>query len=651
MEVKITATDATKKGVASARQGLNSLAKGVGIVGAAVGGLGLGLMVKQSLDLNDALAKNADRLGISTQALAGFHHQAGLAGGSAQGMNTTLQMMNRNVSDAANGVGLAKDAIKDLGLSAEELRKAGPEQAFIQIVERLEGVDNSLDRTNIAMDIFGRQGAAVLNITSESLRDAAIEAEALGLAISRTDAAKIEAANDAMLRMQGAVQGAVNTLTIELAPIITAVVDKFTAASKEADGFRDGIVSFTETALIGAARVGDAFHGWQLIFRGIKVAWMAESAAIMMGFEQVDAGITAVINAGIAEINGLIRTINFIPGVTVPLLSGVQPSETLAGMADLAKEHLSEAIDEFGALSREGLPSDRIKAWITEVKEAATLAGQEIEAQALSRIETSGIDQPAALPAGEVDEKERADLQKRLDALIQSQLTERELLLVNYEQNQILLDSSLNQKLLSEQDHLTALAQLNQEHQTSLTELDRQESEARIAQAEAERNAKIQTANNLANSFDTISKIVSSRGEKQSRKDFEVQKAADTASAIMNTYTGATKALATGGVTGIVQAALVIAYGLAQVSKIQSQSFSGGASGGGGGATSAGAGAGAGPITTPTFTEPTQQQPQQGVTLVVHGNIVGEDAWVEDNLIPLLQNFNTRNIDVTVEGQ
>ncbi len=85
-------------------------------------------------------------------------------------------------------------------------------------------------------------------------------------------------------------------------------------------------------------------------------------------------------------------------------------------------------------------------------------------------------------------------------------------------------------------------------------------------------------AGNIAQMSDTMASI----GGQQARKWFTLAKQAATAEALINTYQGATKALAQGGFWGIAMAATVTALGLANVAKIQSQNFSGGAGVGGG---------------------------------------------------------------------
>jgi len=67
----------------------------------------------------------------------------------------------------------------------------------------------------------------------------------------------------------------------------------------------------------------------------------------------------------------------------------------------------------------------------------------------------------------------------------------------------------------------------------------------------------------------------------QNKKFFQLQKAVKIAEAIQNTYLGASKAFAQGGIFGFVTGALIVAAGMAQVNAIRSQNYPGREKGGG----------------------------------------------------------------------
>ena len=119
-------------------------------------------------------------------------------------------------------------------------------------------------------------------------------------------------------------------------------------------------------------------------------------------------------------------------------------------------------------------------------------------------------------------------------------------------------------------------------------------------------DAKIQAVQNTLSTIADLAQLFAGKGEKQAKKAFEIQKAANIANATIDTYKAATGAYASlsgipvvGPVLGAAAAAAAIAAGLVNVKNIASQKFEGGGSisasptpsgggGGGGGATGGG---------------------------------------------------------------
>ena len=124
----------------------------------------------------------------------------------------------------------------------------------------------------------------------------------------------------------------------------------------------------------------------------------------------------------------------------------------------------------------------------------------------------------------------------------------------------------------------------------------------------------------------------------KNKEMFEIGKAAATASALINTYQGATKALAQGGFWGIFMAAAVVAAGIAQVSSIQSQQFGGGGGGGGGSMAmpSATLGGGTFPDSSGLSDVPdTDAAPRQQVSITLNGA-----GYSKENVRELITSIN-----------
>lgn len=212
----------------------SSILKFTGIAGglsAILGGIGFGALIKGQLDAIDVNAKLTDRLGVSSEALAGLQHAGNLAGVSAEGLTTGLEFMLKNVAKAAGGNKVLAASFAGVGLDAQKLISAKPEDAFAQIADAMKGIDNPAKRALAATQIFGKAGQSLLPLLmsgADGIHAAMKEAEALGLTFSRVDAAKVEEANDAFTRMQSTVTGVFRSITIAIAPFLTSFANTFT---------------------------------------------------------------------------------------------------------------------------------------------------------------------------------------------------------------------------------------------------------------------------------------------------------------------------------------------------------------------------------------------------------------------------------------
>lgn len=306
----IRAFDKTAKGFGSARKGLNAVGGAVlnlktsllGLVGAA----GFGAMIKSSLASNDALAKTADKIGITTSALVGLQHAAELTGVSAGTMDMALQRMTRRVAEAEQGSGEAVGALAELGLNARELGALPLDQQMGKIADAMGGVEKQSDKVRLAMKLFDSEGVALVNTLaggSEGLTEMAAQTVHLGAAITRVDAAQIEAANDAFTKAKLAMTGVTNQLTVALAPILEAVSTMFFQASMDSADFGNTGQKVADALVMGFAKVKSAIHNVVLIAKIVKLGFMELGSYIAEKLIPIFNGVIKVYN-GIAEFLG-----------------------------------------------------------------------------------------------------------------------------------------------------------------------------------------------------------------------------------------------------------------------------------------------------------------------------------------------------------
>ena len=222
----------------------------------------------------DQTAKTADKLGITTEALAGLRLAAEESGVATNTLDMALQRMVRRVAEAAAGTGEAKDALKQLGLDARVLAQQSPDKTFQDIAGAMQDVDNQGEKVRLAFKLFDSEGVALVNtlkLGKEELKQYALEADNLGLAFSRVDAAAVEEANDAMGRVGAVIDGIGNQVATEFSPLITLIANDFVNAATEGEGFGDSISTAMKVAGLAIDAVRKAVIGIELVFAQVSL--------------------------------------------------------------------------------------------------------------------------------------------------------------------------------------------------------------------------------------------------------------------------------------------------------------------------------------------------------------------------------------------
>lgn len=270
------------KGIDKAKRAVTSLVRKVpGLnaafskTGAIIGGLAAGGLVvwaNRTAKAIDANAKLADRIGITTEALVGLQHAADQTGAGAGLLNNSLGAMTKRIGEAAQGFGSGKKALDALGMSAEELIGLPIEEQLARISERYKGLNTQQEKAAVAAGLFSRAGLALGNMLEtgrEGLVSYREEVDRLGLSYTRVDAAKVEAANDALDRAGKVIQGALQTAVIKLAPYIEAVADGFADWASEGEGVGVKVLRVLEWIIGAVAKLVDV---WNILRGAVQTA-------------------------------------------------------------------------------------------------------------------------------------------------------------------------------------------------------------------------------------------------------------------------------------------------------------------------------------------------------------------------------------------
>lgn len=349
----------------------------------------------------DQLAKHADKLNITTQGLQGLRHVGELSGVAVSQIDMALQRMTRRLSEAAKGTGEAKGALLELGLEAEQVSKLPLDEQFYTIARAMGNVESQSDKVRLATKLFDSEGVALvntLNMGEEGLRNAAREVETFGAAVTRVDAAKIEAANDQFTRVNLAIKGVGQRMAVETAPLVAGIAELFLGAAKESAGMGNttsGVSGVMQTVL---GRVANVVH------------------FLRVGFLTVKQVIGEVGNSIVQLFDGLLAGGEFLLdkiGMTPESIKGMR------AFAEAFDETVQTTRQQLVDLASAPLPGDAVRKWVQDVYATAQSEAEKIarEKSGLGAYLWEGLNQD---PSESSEIKTRQEVNARLEEMQRS---------------------------------------------------------------------------------------------------------------------------------------------------------------------------------------------------------------------------------------
>jgi hypothetical protein len=219
------------------------------------------------------------RTGIGVEALQGYSLAAKLAGVDTAEFGAAVQRLGVTIGKATPGDNLDK-SLRAINLSVAQLRGLSPEQQFSAIGEAISGLPTAADRAAAAVEIFGKQGAALAPLFREgaaSIEELRDRAERLGIIVDETQLNNIGEMNDAFDLARATVEGIAGQVIGNLAPAVTAVVDQFLEFIEAFEGAEgtggSGIANAISKVLFeGAEFLAGVFDSFVGQFQGFSVS-------------------------------------------------------------------------------------------------------------------------------------------------------------------------------------------------------------------------------------------------------------------------------------------------------------------------------------------------------------------------------------------
>ena len=358
--------DPLKKGVKAAGSKLDefgkktrSTANALGKVAAAsaVAGAAIGVkLVSDSLNAIDAQAKLAKQLGTTSASIATLDRAAQMSGISMKSIEAGAKNLEVAMGEAAQGTGIALETLERLNLTAKDLEGMTLDEKLLTVNKAIKENIPATQQAAAAADLFGKKaGFAISQLNPEGIAEAKRQMEGFGLAISDVDAAKIEAANDAMATVGLAVDGVAQQLTITLAPILEHMATQFQEAAIQSGGFKTVAVDAVQGVASAIGFLGNAFRGIEIAVKGLEI-----------GFDTLKTGALGI---------------------------GAIFSDEMAKAADESVASMATGIEELNALLMAPLPSETIEAFVASFTDPAILEAKQAQIDEMKALDDqAGLD-------------------------------------------------------------------------------------------------------------------------------------------------------------------------------------------------------------------------------------------------------------------
>lgn len=626
----------------SLQKDLGALGRRAALIGAAAAAA-LAVVTKRSFENIDALAKTADAITVSTEKLAGLQLAAQITGVEQEQLNKALLKQQKTIFDAQQGLSTATDALDILGLEVKDLLGLSADEQFVKIAKAIDEVENATIRSGVAASIYGARNVAVLKtleLGEEGLRRYAEEAERVGIAVNRVDAAKIEQANDAVTIAKRAIEGLANVIAVELAPIVEGLATSFTDNIPAADEMGNRVSAAIDKIAFAVGIVGDAFFGWKLIFKTVEVAALEAADVMVAGFDKVRTTIDVTSALLAFYLKDMERAAEIAERHENSGIGVLRDSLQLS--ADAAREQLQAFIDA-------EKPSERIAEALERSRAASEASARAVAEQAAAAIATAGSGAPETEEdrmARESAEREATRLKEQLEANLE---TVRQFTLTREEVEREAITRRL--EILAQARESDLLNQERFEELSMQVALKGQEALTKIAidgMTERERFEAMSSKQKTQHILGSLEAITAGTAA-HNKTMFQINKVAAIANAVVSTAEGVTKALASAPPPfNIALAAITAAAGAAQIQAIKATTFGSGTTPSVAGSTATYGGQ---PVQqSPVIPERDSGRGQVVLNISVNGNIVGESGRREfgEYLTGVIREHVTETDDIVV---
>ena len=198
--------------------------------------------VKGAIDSADAFGKMSDQTGIAANTLQAYVNAGKLAGVEQATIDKGLRRLSQSMREADLGVATYKDSFDALGLTVRNTDGSfkSNEQVLGEIADRFADMPDGATKAALAMEIFGRSGASMINM----LNGGSAALTEFNYAVSDEFAQNAEYFNDQIAVLQIKFDGFRKQLADALLPTLNNLLKMFSnifSADQDFTAFFEGV--------------------------------------------------------------------------------------------------------------------------------------------------------------------------------------------------------------------------------------------------------------------------------------------------------------------------------------------------------------------------------------------------------------------------
>lgn len=195
---------------------------GLAIAGA-VSAFGFSKLINATSQVGDTIDKMSQKLGMTAKAYQEWDYIMQRCGASIDSMTVGMKTL-------ATSAETSKDALKELGITEQDLASLSQEQLFSRVITALQNIDDTTRRTYLAGQLLGRGATELGALLNMSAQDTELLRQRLALLGGvMSDAAVQNSAmfKDALTDIKMAFKGVYNVIAESVLPVLTNAINKY----------------------------------------------------------------------------------------------------------------------------------------------------------------------------------------------------------------------------------------------------------------------------------------------------------------------------------------------------------------------------------------------------------------------------------------